>query len=200
MAKATEASGRLQKLAKCKIITPYKRDDDPGLAVEIELRVLPEITDAKGVTYQNEIIPGRASPVPTYGHSDARTISTELTFLIMTCDDIEENLRHLRTLESLAYPGDGTGGAPYAPPAVCKFICGKLLGDGGVCVVLKSYSVRFQSDVAWDVETYCPYKFTVSCQWEVVYSCKSLPTNTKIRKLEMDWDCPKIPSIDQGQG
>lgn len=190
MAKATEKSGRLQKLAKCKIITPYKHDPDDGFAVVIELRVLPEITDSKGVTYQNENIPGRASPVPTYGHSDARMISTELTFLIMTCDDIEENLRNLRTLESLAYPGDSSGGSPYTPPPVCKFICGKLLGDDGVCVVLKNYSVRFQSDVAWDVETYCPYKFTVSCQWEVVYACKNLPTNSKIRQLTKDWVCP----------
>jgi hypothetical protein len=188
MAKATENSGRMQKLVKCKIITPY--NDGMGNAIVIELRVLPEITDSKGATYQNETIPGRASPVPTFSHGDPRSISTELTFLVMTCADIEENLRNLRTIESLVYPGDAGAGSPYSPPPVCKFICGKLLGDNGVCVILKSYSVRFQSDVAWDTATYCPYKFTVSCQWEVVYNCANLPTNSMIRSLTKDWPCP----------
>lgn len=194
MAKATEASGRLQKLAKCKIITPYQ---DEGETLVIHLRVLPEITDSKAATYQNEPIPGRTTPVPIYSHSDARTINTELTFLVMTCDDIEDNLRYLRTLESLVYPGDPENNAPFTPPPVCKFICGKLLGDNGVCVILRSYSVRFQGDVAWDVETYCPYKFIVSCQWEVVHNCSSLPTHNMIRKLTKTWPCPPGP-IDIG--
>ena len=101
--------------------------------------------------------------------------------MVTTCEDIEDNLKYLWLLESLVYPGDPNGSAPYTPPPVSKFMCGRLLGDNGVCVVLKNYSVRFPTDVAWDADTYLPYRFSVSCQWEVVYSCKDLPTNCMIR-------------------
>jgi hypothetical protein len=185
MARATDQYGRLQELAKCRITTPYGT---------IRLKVLPKITDGKQANYVNETIPGRANPVVNYSHSEPRTISSELTFISTTCQDIYDNLSYLRLIESLVYPGPAAGGAPYSPPPVCKFTCGRLLSDGNndsVCVVLKSYSVQFQDDVAWDLETYLPYRVTVSCQWEVVYACKDLPTNNFIISINTsNWVCP----------
>jgi hypothetical protein len=181
MTKATASDGSLQELTKCRITTPNGT---------IRLKVLPEITDSKGANYQNEPVIGRTAPVTNYSYSEPRTIQSELTFIVTKCEDIYDNLKYLRLLESLVYPGPATGGAPYTPPPVCKFICGKLLGDQGVCVILKNYSTRFQSDVAWDAATYLPYKLTVSCSWEVVYACGDLPTNNHIRAITQDWICP----------
>lgn len=181
MAKATGADGSLQELAKCRIITPFG---------DIKLKILPDITDSKSANYVNETIIGRSSPVTNYSHSEPRTISSDLHFMVTKCQDIVDNLRSLRMIESLVYPGEPANNAPYTPPPISKFYCGKLLGDAGVCVVLKNYSVRFQGDVAWDVETYLPYRFTISCQWEVVYACANLPTYQKIKTLTVDWPCP----------
>ncbi len=181
MAKATTAIGALQELVKCRIETPN------GV---IRLKILPEITDSKSAAYVNETIMGRSSPVTTFSHSEPRMINSELTFMVTICQDILDNLTYMRLIESLVYPGPAAGGAPYTPPPICKFYCGKLLGDTGVCVVLKTYSVRIPTDVAWDVETYLPYRFTISCQWEVVYACKNLPTNNIIRAITQDWPCP----------
>lgn len=178
MSKATAPDGSLQVLAKCRIITP----DDT-----IYLKILPEITDSKSANYVNETIAGRSSPVTTYSHSEPRMISSDLHFMVTKCQDITDNLRYLRLIESLVYPGDPANKAPYTPPPICKFYCGRLLGDAGVCVVLKNYSVRYQSDVPWDVETYLPYRFTVTCQWEVVYACANLPTYQTIRQLDHNW-------------
>lgn len=183
MARATDSSGRLQELAKCRIITPWGT---------IRMKILPEITDSKGANYQNEPIPGRTTPVPTYAYSEPRTINTDLTFAVTHCDDIFDNLQYYRWIQALTYPGGPGGGAPFVPPPVCKIVCGKMLGDNGVCVVLKNYSCKIPTDVAWDIETYVPYKFTVSCQWEVVYACKDLPTHNKIRVLTKDWSCPPV--------
>lgn len=189
MARATNASGALQELVRCRIITPYGT---------IRLKVLPEISDSKSANYVNEPIPGRATPPPTYSHSDPRQIQTELTFIVTQCQDIEDNLMYLRMIKSLVYPGPAQGGAPYKPPPICKLICGKVLGDGdedGVCVILKSYSYKGQTDVPWDEQTYLPYKFNVSCSWEVVYSCDNLPTNVSIRQMPepINWTCPPPP-------
>lgn len=187
MAKATGSDGALQQLSKCYIVTPYG---------QVTLKILPEITDSKSANYINEAIIGRSNPVTTYSHSEPRVISTELTFMVTKCSDITDNLRSLRIIQSLVYPGQPGGGAPYTPPPVSKFYCGKLFGDSGVCVVLKNYSVRYQGDVAWDVETYLPYKFTISCQWEVVYSCANLPSYQTIAALTVNWPCPPR-AIDQ---
>ncbi len=185
MTKATAADGSLQELTKCRITTPFGT---------IRLKVLPAITDSKGANYQNESVIGRSAPVTNYSFSEPRIIQSELTFIVTKCEDILENLTSLRLIESLVYPGPASGGAPYTPPPVSKFVCGKLLGDLGVCVVLKNYSVRFQDDVPWDAATYLPYKMTVSCSWEVVYACGDLPTNSQIRTITQDWVCPPTPN------
>ena len=191
MPRATTYTGALDILQNCYISTYWG---------QIQLRVLPEISDSKKATFSSEPIMGRSSPLVVYSHSDARTISMELTFLVTEKADIKRNLRYLRLIESLVYPGDPTD-APYSPPQIAHIVCGNLFGDltndingnpvtpptigapGGICCLLESYSVKFPTDVAWDETTYLPYKFTVSTNWQVVYACKDLPCSSRIITL-----------------
>jgi hypothetical protein len=152
---------------------------------KITLNNLPEISDSKSAAYNDEPIIGRSIPLKTYSHSENRVISTKLHFFIIKKEDAKTNLRNLRLLESAVYPQEG---GPYKPPQVCQIQCGSLLATSGgetqgplpVCVVLLSYNVTFPTDVAWDKETYCPYKFDVDCQWQVVYAVDDIPWNTNI--------------------
>ena len=156
----------------CSIVTPC------GV---ICLKILPDITDSKSANYTNEVATGRSSPIVNYGYSEARMISTELHFMVTTSQDINDNWFALKTIQSLVYPQPPSANltAPYIPPPVVRFICGQLMdGTNGLCLVLKSYSVRYPTEVAWDVDTFLPYKFSISCQWEVVYACSNLPSNT----------------------
>ena len=206
MTRATEFNGRLAILRHCKIFTPKG---------PICLRVLPELTDSKTASYANEPVIGRTTPVITYSYSEPRTINSELTFIIATCEDIGDNLRYKRIIESLVYPGDESANAPYTPPPVSRFVCGQLFSrekdpcdeddkpEDGVCVILKSYSIRYPTEVAWDTNeidiedtmdmtppaSYLPYRFTISCSWEVVYACAKLPTCKKIAVQTRTW-CP----------
>lgn len=185
MPRATEANGRLAILQHCKIIT---------VCGTVCFRILPDITDSKSAVYSHETIIGRSNPVVVFSHSEPRQINAELHFMIMTCQDVGENLRNLNIIRSLVYPGGPEVDVPYTPPPVSKFKCGHLLdGPDGLCVILKSYSVRFPTDVAWDdndpnglTPTYLPYRFTISTNWEVVYACKDLPSNQLICKNLVD--------------
>jgi hypothetical protein len=177
MPRATNQDGSLAYLnysqsnggGDCKIFTPCGN---------ICLKILPDITDSKTAQYVNEPIPGRATPLVSYAYSDPRTVSTDLHFMVTKFGDISENMRNLRIIQSLVYPGASASTAPFTPPPVAKFVCGSLMdGTGGLCLILKSYSVRYDPGVAWDPVTYLPYRFTISCSWEVVYSCINLPSN-----------------------
>jgi hypothetical protein len=192
--RATNSDGTLRTLERCKIITPNGT---------VDLKILPDISDSKSASWASEPIFGRSSPMVTFSYSDARTIQTDLHFMITKCTDIKDNLKYLRILQSLVYPGKSTGDVPFTPPPVSKIICGHLLasqgdeGKGctdGVCVIMRNYNVRYPTDVAWDENdpngvspSYLPYRFTLSCSWEVVYACKDLPTNNMIAKQALDW-------------
>lgn len=176
MPRGTKSSGALAPLqfsgqggGKCEIQTAC------GC---ITLKILPDITDSKSATYVNDPAPGRSTPMTTYAYSDPRTISTELHFMTTVQEDIQDNIKAIRIIQNLLLPGPSTGIAPFTPPPVARFICGVLMdGTDGLCVVLKNYSIRYPTDVAWDIATFLPYKFSISCQWEVVYACSKLPTN-----------------------
>lgn len=174
MTKATNGICDLQPINDCFI--------EVGSGGKIILNNLPEISDSKSAAYNDEPIIGRSIPLKTYSHSENRVISTKLHFFIVKKEDAIQNLRDLRLLQSAVYPQDG---GPYKPPVVCRLQCGSLLATSGkgplpVCVVLLSYNVTFPTDVAWDKETYCPYKFDVDCQWQVVYAVEEIPWNTDI--------------------
>jgi len=149
----------------------------------INLKILPDITDSKGAHYVGEPTPGRSSPMLTYAYSEPRSINTELHFMTTIFQDIPDNIRAIRIIQSLVYPGAASGIAPFTPPPVVRFICGTLLdGVNGLCLILKNYSIRYPTDVAWDVVSFLPYKFSISCSWEVVYPCNKLPVNKCINK------------------
>ena len=181
MPRGTNSDGSLASLqytdqggGKCEIQTPC------GC---INLRILPDITDSKGAQYVNDPAPGRSSPMLTYAYSEPRNISTELHFMITRFEDIEENLKAIRIIQNLVLPGPQTGIVPFTPPPVVRFICGVLMdGPDGLCMVLKNYSIRYPTDVAWDIGTFLPYKFSISCTWEVVYACSKLPVNKCIKQ------------------
>ena len=172
MALATQPSGDLMNLEDCWILIPIY-----GI---VRLHSLPEISDSKSASYADEPIIGRSFPLKTYSHSENRQISMTLHMFVRKQGDISLNLLVLRALESAVYPRQGSFGVPFIPPPVCKIKCGELLASEPLCVILKSYSVKFPTDVAWDETTYCPYKFDIDTTWEVVYKSSDLPGQFRI--------------------
>lgn len=147
----------------------------------IVLNNLPDITDSKSAVYNNEAIIGRSFPLYTYSHSADRNISMQLHFFVVDPEDVEANLQHLRLLESAVYPRESTTGAPFEPPPICRLKCGSLLAqDKELCVVLQSYSAKFPTEVAWDVDHFTPFRFDVDTQWLVVYTSEDLPFQSRI--------------------
>jgi len=180
MPAATIPGGRLKPLKECYIMIP----DGDGDFQKIELTNLPEITDSKSATYNDETIIGRSSPMKTYSQSDNRNISMQLHFVVSAPDEIQKNLGYLRAIQSAVYPRDRSTSGPFLPPPVCRIKCGSLLSMGGeLCVILKNYSVKFPTEVAWDEDSYAPFKFDVETSWDVVYKSSSLPGQERIYQL-----------------
>lgn len=168
--KATNPDGTLKNIENCYIKIPNYGT--------IPMRILPDISDSKSAQYSDEPIIGRSMPMKTYSHSENRTINWTAYFMILKNQDAEKNLMDLRALQSVTYPRDDF--EPYAPPPICAIKCGSILGDQELCVVLKTYSVKFPTDVAWDENLLVPYKFSVDLTWDVVYSSDDLPGNDRI--------------------
>lgn len=172
--KATLPSGVLVPLQNCYI-------DIPVLDSRITMNILPDISDSKSASYPDESAIGRSTPFKSFQNSDNRTVSWTAHFMVCKEGDQETIMDYLRLIEACTYPltqEDNTGGAPYAPPPICKLRCGELLSsmDGDdLCAVLKSYSVKFDTSVPWDEETYVPYKMDVDMQFEIVYDQSNLP-------------------------
>jgi len=161
--KATGSSGELVPIEECYISID---------GATIKMKVLPDISDSKSASYNDEPIIGRSFPMKTYSHSENRTISWTAHFIVCKKADIEQNIKDLYLIAGCVYPEEGE---PYSPPPICQIKCGKLLAEDELCVVLRSYSVKFPTEVAWDEETMVPYKFDVDMTWEVVYSTEELP-------------------------
>jgi hypothetical protein len=195
MPKATLLTGSLRPINDCYIIIPIGNS-----SYTITLDNLPEIGDTKSASYSDETVIGRSSPLKTYSQSDNRSITMQLHFIISKPQDVTENLRKLRAIQSAAYPregeGEGANRSPFIPPPVCRIKCGKLLSDRGeLCVVLKNYSVKFPTEMAWHSEevddgfsqvsenTFTPMKFDVDTTWDVVYSSSDLPGQQRIFNL-----------------
>lgn len=170
MTRATDSSNDLSLIENCKIVIPG--------ATTIIMNNLPEISDTKSAAYNDEAVIGRAVPLKTYSHSENRVINTKIHFFIRKQSDAEENLMQLRAIQSAVYPQPGD---PYKPPPVCQIECGDILSvEQPLCVILLNYNVSFPTDVAWDKNTYCPYKFDVDCSWQVVYATNDLPNSERI--------------------
>jgi len=170
--KSTRTDGSLRPIEKCYLDIPSYR--------KITVNNLPDIGDSKTAVYNADAIIGRSSPLHTYSHSDTRNITINFHFYITKEGDAAQNLADLRAIESCAYPREG-GDAPFIPPVICKFKCGDILSQGQeLCVILQNYSVNFPTEVAWDEETFCPYKFDVNTSWWVVYTSEDLPYASRI--------------------
>jgi hypothetical protein len=183
--KATQSGSLVSIEDKCTIIIP-------GFG-PIPLNNLPDISDTKSAVYNNEGIIGRATPLYTYSHSGDRNINMQLHFFVVDKgsyynedSDAIRNISYLQAIQSACYP-QLNGSLPYKPPPICKIKCGEILSSSRydaygewICAVLQSYSVRFPTEVAWDEETFCPYRFDVDTSWLVVYSSDDLPENTRI--------------------
>ena len=147
------------------------------------MRILPEISDSKSASYNDEPLIGRSFPLKTFCHGENRVISMQLHYVVTSRLDILKNLQELRWLESAVYTRDSSGGLPFVPPPVCTIKCGEILAKEDLCVVLKSYDVKFPTNVSWDKDTFntlCPYQFDVNTQWEVVYMSRQLPGQQRI--------------------
>lgn len=144
-------------------------------------KVLPDISDSKTASYNDETVIGRASPLKTYSQSDNRTISMTIHMVVSSAEDVDYNLTAMRAIQSAVYPRNGHNGSPFVPPPVCRMKCGRLLTEGEeLCVILKSYTVKFPTEIAWDESSYTPYKFDIDTQWDVVYTSADLPGQERI--------------------
>jgi hypothetical protein len=193
MPAATITGGSLIPLKNCYIIIPcedcFSLRDFAGRYYKnneftLELKVLPDITDTKSASYNDEIVIGRSSPLKTYSQSDNRAITMQIHMVVSEPGDINYNLMALRAIQSATYPQKGHNGAPFVPPPVCRIKCGQLLSEGEeLCVILKNYSVKFPTEVAWDEATFAPFKFDIETSWDVVYKSRDLPGQDRIFKL-----------------
>lgn len=178
--KATN-TGSLNPISDCSIFIPGCGDElNAGL---IELNNLPDISDSKDAVYNSEAIIGRSTPLYTYSHSGDRTISIQIHLYVVDKGDAERNLTYLRWIQSALYPRIGDKSTPFTPPVICQIKCGSLLAkDEPLCCFLKQYNVKFPTDVAWEEETFCPYKLDIDTTWTVVYSSENLPFQKRIVK------------------
>lgn len=150
----------------------YIKVDD----VEIEMKILPEISDGKSVNYANENAIGRTSPYSIFANGELRSIGWTCHFIIEKEGDAEENLQDLRRLQSACYPTTQEG----HPPPICHLKCGQILSKDELCAVLKSYSIKYDTNVPWHQETMLPYKFSVDLQFDVVYNLSDIPISSDI--------------------
>jgi len=182
---ATRRSGTTGNYNLTAIPNCWVQVDASNPDTRIALYALPEINDAKQVSYSDQPIQGRAAPVKTYANSSNRTIGFIIHLYVTTNTDIKRNLNIIRGIASLAHPQyAGT----YLPPNIARLKCGKLLSSDtlatgelyeGIPVVLMSYSVNYDVNVQWfyddTLETYMPLHVSIDTQWNEVYSWNSLP-------------------------
>lgn len=165
-------NGSLNKINQCVLSIPGGSD--------IVMNNLPDVSDSKSANYNNEAIIGRSFPLYTYAYSGDRVINLQMHFFVVNDGDARQNLNQLRLIQSAVYPREGSGGAPFSPPPVCNLKIGQLLGSQSLCVILSSYSVKYPTDVAWDLNLMVPFRFDVDTSWLVVYTSSELPNASRI--------------------
>ena len=142
---------------------------------------LPDLSESKSASYNDEAVIGRAAPIKTYANSDNRSISCSISLFVQKKQDCKDNISILRKIQSAVYPRTGVG-APYFPPVICRIQCGDLFSKDPICCVMRDYNVKFPTDVPWDLDTLCPYKMEISMTLEQVYSSNNLPNQDLILK------------------
>lgn len=149
----------------------------------IFMDILPDISDGKSAEYATESGIARAHPFVVYRNSSIRTIGWTCHFIVQSSNDskdtksAEKVIENIRRIQSACYPTSSDGN----PPPICHLKCGKLLDNkDGVCAVLKSYSVKYDTSVPWDENSLVPYKVDIDLQFDVVYNQQELPISDKI--------------------
>lgn len=176
--KATDdKNGSLNEIFDCYIAIPELDN------AKVLMKILPDISDSKSANYSDESAIGRSFPIKNYAYSENRAISWTIHFMICKKGDKEEILRQIKLFESLVYPSNRV--QPYSPPPICRLKCGRLLAEQELCCILKSYSIKFPTDVAWDNtgNTYLPYKLDMDLSFEVIYDTADLPYAEDIKEL-----------------
>lgn len=176
--KSTFSGGELKPIQDCYIEIP-----EFGSSAIIVMNILPEISDSKGANYADVTAIGRSFPIKNYAYSENRTISWTAHFMVCKEGDQIDILRKVNLLRACVYPSNDE--SPYAPPPICRIKCGQQLSSGQepLCCVLRSYSLKIPTDVAWDETTYIPYKLDMELSFEVVYNSSDLPFAEDIRRL-----------------
>lgn len=167
-------NGKLQRINDCYIKSGNR---------ELTMKILPDITDAKSAQYSDETGIGRSAPLKVFSHGETRSISWGVHFFAESEEESLKNLEDLRFLESLVYPDAGNNNVLMKPPPVVSIKCGNILADDPLCAVLKSYNVKFPTDVMWDYTTYLPMKFDVDLNFDIVYETINLPGSSRILKI-----------------
>jgi hypothetical protein len=178
--KATNSRGDLVQIPDCEFIIPGINVQLSGGPGRIIFNNLPDISDSKGASYNDETVPGRSYPIKTFSHGENRSFTLNFNLYTLKRGDEDLNLRTIRALQSCVYPRDGNGSLPYLPPTICRFKCGKILSKNFLCVVVTNYSLKFPTDVAWDQNSYLPYRVEVSLNLDVVFPSIELPGQEKI--------------------
>lgn len=133
--------------------------------------ILPDISDSKSASYADENSIGRTTPFKNYSFSENRVISWTHHWIIDVDQRVDQILKEIRLLQSLVYPTKEI--LPYAPPNIAHIKAGNILDEEDLCCVLKSYSVKYATDVPWynksSSSVSIPYKVDMDLNFEVVY-------------------------------
>ncbi len=184
--KATVESGELDLLKK-------NKEEKDCLCwikiheIQIDMDILPDISDSKSANYANETGIGKASPYNIYSYSEVRSIGWTCHFVIQSIKNensksAEKIMSNIRLLQSACYPQDDNG----YPPPICTLRCGDLLSneEEGICAILRSYTVKYDTSVPWNTHTdegvFLPYKVDIDLTFDVAYNALNLPTDTRI--------------------
>jgi hypothetical protein len=181
--KASLPGGHLRPLDNCTITIGVGASSFAIESKTIVLRALPDIDDTKEANYENDEGIGRTQPFLTYKNSGFRKIGLTLHFFVTDESDVAEIWENIRALQSTVYPLEGD---PYTPPKICQIKCGNIFFDAandGICAVCTSVGVKYDTSVAWDENTYLPYKVDVTTSWYVVYKNSDLPGANSILSL-----------------
>ena len=95
MTLATSTSFNLVEVPNCDINVPGSD--------AITFFSLPEISDNKTASYNQENVIGRSSPIKIYNYSEERQISFRFSLYILKSGDDRRNLRIIRALQSATY-------------------------------------------------------------------------------------------------
>lgn len=165
--KATIPGGDLNSLPQCYIVVDN---------YTIEMDILPDISDSKSTNYANENAIGRTAPFVIFSNGELRNVSWTCHFICKKEGDTQKYMKHIRALQSACYPTNESG----HPPPICRLYCGTLLSTSELCAVLKSYSIKYDTNVPWEEDDLIPYKLDIDLQFDIVYNQSELPVSNDI--------------------